>query len=161
MAPSRPSGRSSTPTSSPTSARCHPSDAVRTPVPGRQKLQWSTATTDPPAAGIAYARGLRTGRTAEYLPALDRGPLCAWSLVGGLCVPKTSSTSGDQVVFVDQASDASPSSDAVLLKIDRFGYRFQRGSAVQGAVRPTLIVVGLVLAQDPPQMGLVPDEGAV
>jgi hypothetical protein len=32
---------------------------------------------------------------------------------------------------------------------------------VQGAVRPVLIVAGPVLAQDPPQMGLVPDEGAV
>jgi hypothetical protein len=29
---------------------------------------------------------------------------------------------------------------------------------VQGAVRPVLIVVGLVLAQDLPQMGLIPDE---
>jgi hypothetical protein len=28
-------------------------------------------------------------------------------------------------------------------------------------VRPVLIVVDLVLAQDPPQMGLVPDEGPV
>jgi hypothetical protein len=28
-------------------------------------------------------------------------------------------------------------------------------------VRAVLIVVGLVLAQDPPQMGLVPDKGAV
>ena len=43
------------------------------------------------------------------------------ALITTVCVPKTSSTSGDQVVFVDQASDASPSSDAVLLKIDRFG----------------------------------------
>ena len=32
---------------------------------------------------------------------------------------------------------------------------------MQGAVRSVLIVVGLVLAQDLPQMGLVPDEGAV
>jgi hypothetical protein len=32
---------------------------------------------------------------------------------------------------------------------------------VQGAVRPVLVVVGLVLAQDPPQMVLVPDEDAV
>ena len=38
-----------------------------------------------------------------------------------LCVPKTSSTSCDQAIFVDQATDASLSSDAVLLKIDRFG----------------------------------------
>jgi hypothetical protein len=67
----------------------------------------------------------------------------------------------DQAIFVDQATDASVSSDAVLLKIDRFGQRFQRRGAVQGAVRAVLIVVGLVLAQDPPQMGLVPDESAV
>jgi hypothetical protein len=32
---------------------------------------------------------------------------------------------------------------------------------VQGAVRPVLVVVSLVLAQDPPQMVLVPDQGAV
>jgi hypothetical protein len=32
---------------------------------------------------------------------------------------------------------------------------------VQGAVRPALIVVSFVLAQDPPQMVLVPDKGAV
>jgi hypothetical protein len=31
---------------------------------------------------------------------------------------------------------------------------------MQGAVRPVLIVVGLVVTQDPPQMGLIPDEGA-
>jgi preprotein translocase subunit SecD len=39
----------------------------------------------------------------------------------GLWVPETSSTSCDQAIFVDQASDASLSSDAVLLKIGRFG----------------------------------------
>ena len=48
-----------------------------------------------------------------------------------LCVPKTSSTSCDQVIFVDQTSDASLSSDVVLLKIDRFGKWLQRGSAIQ------------------------------
>jgi hypothetical protein len=41
------------------------------------------------------------------------------------------------------------SSDAVLLKIDRFGQLFERRAAVQGAVRAVLIVMGLVLAQDP------------
>jgi hypothetical protein len=46
-------------------------------------------------------------------------------------VPETSSTSCDQVIFVDQTSDASLSSDVVLLKIDRFGKWLQRGSAVQ------------------------------
>src|ERR1022692_4730924 len=83
------------------------------------------------------------------------------SATATLCVPKTSSTSCDHAIFVDQATGANVSSDAVLLKIDRFGQRFQRRGAVQGAVRPMLIVVGLVLAQDLPQMGLVPDESAV
>ena len=38
-----------------------------------------------------------------------------------LCVPKTSSASCDQVIFVDQATDVSLPSDVVLLKVDRFG----------------------------------------
>jgi hypothetical protein len=38
-----------------------------------------------------------------------------------LWVPKTSSTSCGQAVFVDQATDASLSSDAVLSEIDRLG----------------------------------------
>jgi len=38
-----------------------------------------------------------------------------------LWVPRTSSTSPDQAIFVDQATDASVPSDAVLLKVDRFG----------------------------------------
>jgi hypothetical protein len=36
-------------------------------------------------------------------------------------VPETSSTSCDQAVFVDQATDASVSSDAVLAEVGRFG----------------------------------------
>ena|ERR1017187_7835259 len=38
-----------------------------------------------------------------------------------LCVPKTSSASCDQVIFVDQATDACLSSDAVLTEIDWLG----------------------------------------
>ena len=38
-----------------------------------------------------------------------------------LWVPRTSSSSHDQVIFVDQTTGASLLSDAVLLKIDRFG----------------------------------------
>jgi len=38
-----------------------------------------------------------------------------------LCVPKTPSTSCDQVIFVDQATDASLPSDTVPRKIDRLG----------------------------------------
>jgi hypothetical protein len=78
-----------------------------------------------------------------------------------LWVPRTSSASCDQAVFVDHAADARVSSDTVLLKIDRFGEWFQRRSGVERPVRPVLIVMGLVLAQDPPQMVLIPDEGAV
>jgi hypothetical protein len=38
-----------------------------------------------------------------------------------LCVPKTSSTSCDQAVFVDQATGVGLPSDAVPAEIDRFG----------------------------------------
>jgi hypothetical protein len=53
-----------------------------------------------------------------------------------LCVPKTSSTSCGQAIFVVRATGGSVSSGAVPLKIDRFGQRFQRRGCVQGAVRP-------------------------
>ena len=79
----------------------------------------------------------------------------------GVWVPRTSSASRDQAILVDRTTDATISSDAVLLKIDRFGQRFQRCRAVQDTVRPVLVVVGLVPVQDLPQMGLVPDEGTV
>jgi hypothetical protein len=59
---------------------------------------------------------------------------------------KPSSTSCDQAIFVDEATGAGLSSYAVLLKIDRFGQRFQRRGCVQGAMRAMLIVVGLVCA---------------
>jgi hypothetical protein len=38
-----------------------------------------------------------------------------------LWVPKTSSASRDQAIFVDLATGAGVSSHAVLLEIDRFG----------------------------------------
>jgi hypothetical protein len=38
-----------------------------------------------------------------------------------LCVPITSSSSCDQVIFVDQATDVSVSLDAVLVEVDWFG----------------------------------------
>jgi len=50
-------------------------------------------------------------------------------------VPRTSSASRDQAILVDQATDASLSSDAVLLKIDWFGQWFQWCRAVQETVR--------------------------
>ena len=39
---------------------------------------------------------------------------------GELCVPKTSSTSCDQAIFVDQASDVSVFLDAVQVEVGRF-----------------------------------------
>ena len=42
-------------------------------------------------------------------------------LFQGLCVPITSSMSCDQVIFVDHATEASVSSDAVIVEMDRFG----------------------------------------
>jgi hypothetical protein len=38
-----------------------------------------------------------------------------------LCVPKTSSTSCDQAIFVDQATDMNVFPDAVLIEINRLG----------------------------------------
>jgi hypothetical protein len=38
-----------------------------------------------------------------------------------LCVPKTSSESCDQAIFVDQGTGASLFSDAVLAGVDRLG----------------------------------------
>ena len=75
-------------------------------------------------ADTAFARGrkrhAKTGRTdsrhLRELVAEGRLPEC-WIL----WVPRTSSTSCDQAVFVDHAADARVSSDTVLLKIDRFG----------------------------------------
>jgi hypothetical protein len=63
-----------------------------------------------------------------------------------LCVPKTSSESCDQAIFVDQGTGVSQFSDAVLVEIDRLGKRFQRRGCVQGAVRPVLVVVSLVIS---------------
>ena len=72
-----------------------------------------------PDAGAAWLGtegrgGVFLGRTDQLLSAIvgDR-----WRL----CVPKTSSTSCDQAIFVDQATDASPFTDAVLAEIDRLG----------------------------------------
>ena len=57
-------------------------------------------------------------------------------MISCLCVPKTSSTSCGQAIFVDRATGASAFSGAVPLMIDRFGQRFQRRGCVQRAVRP-------------------------
>ena len=51
-------------------------------------------------------------------------------------MPRTSSTSRDQAILVNQATDASLSSDEALLKIDRFGQRFQRRRAARQPPEP-------------------------
>jgi hypothetical protein len=116
-----------------------------------------------PLAGARSARDIELGsrRTAREYVRAAREAGRGWGEIGQVCVPKISSTSCHQAVFVDQAADASLSSDVVLVEVGRFGQRFQRRSAVQRPVRPVLVVVGLVLAQDLQQMGLVPIEGAV
>jgi hypothetical protein len=63
-------------------------------------------------------------------------PQLGHQTIVALYVPKTSSTSCDQAIFVDQATDASAFSYAVLVEVDRLRQWFQRGGCVQGAVRP-------------------------
>ena len=53
--------------------------------------------------------------------AITHGGPAAPAAPAALCVPKTSSTSCDQAVFVDQATGVSLPSDAVPVEIDRFG----------------------------------------
>ncbi len=55
-----------------------------------------------------------------YVTVPDTAPLLSQAQLA-LCVPRTLSTSCDQAVFVDHATDASVSPDVVSLKIDRFG----------------------------------------
>ena len=62
-----------------------------------------------------------------YLSQPGLGPILGARVLGEfgddphLCVPKTSSTSCDQAIFVDQATGVSLPSDAVPVVIDRFG----------------------------------------
>ena len=92
------------------------------PVPGEVDLWWSgvslsrrelaKGTVRPGRVVVAQVLGQHL---AQMVLIDDQQP------VKDLWVPKTSSTSRDQAIFVDQATDASLSSDAVLLEIDRFG----------------------------------------
>jgi hypothetical protein len=81
-----------------------------------------------------------------------------------LWVSRTSSTSRDQAILVDQTTGASLSSDAVLLKIDRFGrFRYHaEQSREQCPVRPVQVRAarlpplqdGELVAQDQDLCGL-------
>src|ERR1019366_4050361 len=87
-------------------------------------------------ASRAASKRIERGEVMYYIVtyALQRFG-AGWRAPGCLCVPITSSTSCDQVIFVDQAIDVSLSSDAVQVEVDRLGERFQRRGAAQGAVR--------------------------
>src|SRR4051812_32661547 len=68
------------------------------------------------------------------------------------------------LVFVEYAAESVSSADVEVVELlwfgDRIGGRPER-RAVQGAVVPVLVVVGLELAECVEQVGLVPDQGAV
>ena len=57
-------------------------------------------------------------------------------------MPKTSSASRDQAISLIVPLARVCLRTRYCSGIDRFGQRFQRRGAVQGAVRPVLIVVG-------------------
>lgn len=67
----------------------------------------------------------RAGKVSALLQSLGTGDvqpvLSEIDDIVMLWVPRTSSTSCDQAVFVDQAADASLSSDVVLVEVGWFG----------------------------------------
>ncbi len=73
----------------------------------------------PKCGGRPTARVLRAVMVAPAERGVSLGP--AVRRRAALWVPRTLSTSRDQAILVDQTTDASRPSDAVLLKIDRFG----------------------------------------
>ena len=90
----------------------------------------------PDLAGTSPGQARRTCHPPAVAPELEQRPPERILIYGafrtgtcdqpggwGLClwVPRTSSSARDQATFVDQTTGASQSSDAVLLKIDRFG----------------------------------------
>jgi ubiquinone/menaquinone biosynthesis C-methylase UbiE len=68
---------------------------------------------DPAAAFGNLRKALRRGGRLAFL--------CWRTREENLRVPITSPTSCHQAIFVDQATDLSPSSDAVQVKVDRLG----------------------------------------
>ena len=66
----------------------------------------------------SIARWLTAGRDG---PVKRRTATDLLASAYGLCVPKFSSTSCDQAIFVDQTTDARLFSDVVLAEIDWLG----------------------------------------
>jgi hypothetical protein len=73
----------------------------------------------PPVLAGEVAREAAAERDAVLAAAGGKVPRRRARLL--LCVPKTSSTSCDQAIFVDQASDVSLFPDVVVVEIDRLG----------------------------------------
>ena len=68
---------------------------------------------------LAVAVAVAVAVVVAEAPGCERAVEVAGDL--RLWVPRTSSSPRDQAIFVDQTTGASLPSDAVLLKIDRFG----------------------------------------
>jgi hypothetical protein len=100
-----------------------------------QRDAWSGS-----SSGTDRRRGSAAGsplrRRARRCGSPAMGIACRRSRAGYLWVPRTSSTSCDQAVFVDHAADARVSSDTVLLKIDGRAGRVRPGAGGGGAVGP-------------------------
>jgi hypothetical protein len=80
--------------------------------------QVSSDLVDRAAAGL-MSRGVDLGAARRHgvMPVISG----SFPPFPDVCVPETSSTSCDQAVFVDHATDMSLSPDAVLVEVDRFG----------------------------------------
>ena len=76
-----------------------------------------------------------------------------------LCVPKIPSMSHDLRVFVDDTAGQVSSAGSERVKVcDGFGQEFEVCGLSGGAV---LVVVDLVLSQQPQKKSLIPGQGAV
>src|SRR5664279_732207 len=70
--------------------------------------------------------------------------------------------SGSEGVFADDAADPGAAMDAKGVEVsDRCREGLQRRGLAEGAVRPVLVVMGLVLTKDLQQVDLVPDQRLV
>ena len=96
------------------------------PAPRRTGPSWSQFLRSQAEAILAsdfFTAGLPGGTRAHVLAVIEHATrrIRILGVTLHLCVPRTSSTSCDQAVFADQATDARLSSDAVLTEIGRFG----------------------------------------
>ena len=102
-----------------------------------------TVSSDPTSA-------LRQVRTRVIAAIEDVGGVQATAAhFSTLWVPNMSSGSCGEGVFVDDAAEPVVSADPNVVEVDDgCGERSERRGLVKGAVRPVLVVVSLVFAQD-------------